>query len=207
MMEIIYRIVKFVIDNRWILGAALVFIGFLELFLPWLEKRLRPSDYVYVGWGVNTSSETGAWKMFAYQRYLWPHDGESITVSISKHEHIHRYSWVVVYVLYPTHMDDMHVRINGDKPPMDRWPDMDVLLDPKDLGEFGYELECSYLEHGGKDNLNYRLQGIALEGPPRAQNIVEIRRISVSRGPLSNQSISAPHGGVQSQSGEEGTGP
>ena len=206
-MDSVYRIVRFMIDNRWMLGAAIVLVGFLDLFLPWLEKRIRPTDYVYVGWGVNVGTGTGAWKMFNYQRYPWPHDADSITVSMTRKEHIDKYNWVVVYVLFPAQLGNILVQINGDNPPMSRWPDMDALLDPRDLGEFGYELKCSYFEHGGAKNLKYRLQGIEVDGRSRAQNIVEIRRIEISKGPLSNPSIIAQPGGVQSQSDSEGVAP
>ena len=70
-----YAIVYFLASHPIVLisiGATVAVVGAL---MPYVEKQMRPSEYIYVAWVQGMKSHA----LLDYQRFEWPH-GESTVV-------------------------------------------------------------------------------------------------------------------------------
>ena len=180
----IYTVVSFLASHPVVIGSIVAFLALMQSSMPYVEKWMRPKEYVYLAWVENLQSEA----LLDYQRIEWPHGESTVVLSVPEPKHLEVKGTQLspkLMLLFPESWKvEMWMGIEGMEPATRHSlkPNLPGLTDwslrIEDLGLSGDRITRKYLLSPKSDGIGYAIQGIEWWNTA-AWN--ETRRVQITR--------------------------
>ena len=140
------------------IGATITIIGAL---MPYAEKHLRPTEYIYIAWVESMKSDA----LLDYQRFEWPYGKSNVVLPVpeTKQLDVTGDESTALMLLAPKSRGvEMWMGVEGMEPatrhqPKD-FPKWSVRVE--DLGISGKEITRVYLKSPKDKGVDYIIQGV-----------------------------------------------
>lgn len=158
-----YSVVSFLSSHPIVIASIVGILALISAFMPYLERWMRPTEYVYLGWVKSLSGES---PLLDYRRFEWDHGTNVMIFPIPRPIHLEvqrsgsEYSSLML-LIPKTWGADAVMAIEGMEPAnRHRSNGITLSIRHDELGEAGDALSSEYLRKHKEDGAEYTIQGI-----------------------------------------------
>ena len=158
-----YNVVSFLSSHPIIIASIVAILAIIGAFMPYIEKWIRPPEYIYLAWVTSMSAET---PLLNYRRFEWKPNTNTMIIPIPQPTRLDvnpagsGYSSLML-MIPKSWGSDAVMTIEGMEP-ANRHSSNDITLwvRHEELGERGDSISSEYLRTGKANSEAYTIQGI-----------------------------------------------
>ena len=155
-----YTIVYFLASHPIVLIAIGATVAVVGALMPYVEKQMRPSEYIYVAWVQGMKSHA----LLDYQRFEWPHGENTVVLPVPepKQLEVTGTTSASLMLLAPKNWGvEMWMGVEGMEPATRHRPNsMSWSISAEDLDTSGDAITREYLSSPKSDGIEYVIQGL-----------------------------------------------